>query len=64
MLPDLKTVKIGMPAQRALEAAGIKTLIQICEYSKQDLLALHGVGPKAVHLLNEILIREGLSLKG
>lgn len=23
MLPDLKTIKIGEPAQRALEAAGI-----------------------------------------
>jgi len=63
MLPELKTIKIGEPAQRALEAAGIDTFIQLCDHSKKEILALHGVGPKAVRILNEMLVKEGLSFK-
>ena len=61
MLPELKTIKIGAPAQRALEAAGIDTFIRLCERSEKDILALHGIGPKAVRILKEMLEKEGLS---
>ncbi|MFC4002043.1 hypothetical protein ACFS2C_13220 [Prauserella oleivorans] len=44
---------IGAPATRALRQAGITTLAQIAQRSDADLLALHGVGPKAVRLLRE-----------
>jgi hypothetical protein len=63
MLPELKTIKIGEPAQRALEIVGINTLTQLCDYSQKEILALHGVGPKAVRILKEILVKEGLSFK-
>lgn len=63
MLPELKTIRIGEPAQRALEAMGIDTFIQLCDYSQKELLALHGVGPKAVRILYEMLVKEGLSFK-
>ncbi|MGC5614882.1 hypothetical protein [Georgenia sp. Z1491] len=44
---------IGRPATRALAAAGITTLAQIAETTDDDLLDLHGVGPRAVTLLRE-----------
>lgn len=63
MLPELKTIKIAAPAHRALKAAGIDTFVQLCDYSEEELLELHGVGPKAVHILKELLAKEGLSFK-
>lgn len=51
---------IGSPATRALAAAGITRSSQLADYSEQDLLALHGVGPKAIRLLREagVTLRE------
>ncbi|WP_274910617.1 helix-hairpin-helix domain-containing protein [Streptomyces sp. WZ-12] len=46
---------IGGPATRALASAGISTLAQIAELTDAELLALHGVGPKAVRILREAL---------
>jgi predicted flap endonuclease-1-like 5' DNA nuclease len=51
---------IGRPATRALEAQGITTLEQVAGTSRRDLLALHGVGPKAVRILDEALAAAGL----
>jgi hypothetical protein len=44
---------IGAPATRALASAGITTLAQVAALSEAELLAMHGVGPKAVRLLKE-----------
>lgn len=44
---------IGRPATRALAGAGITTLAQVAELSEAELLAVHGVGPKAVRILRE-----------
>jgi len=38
-----------------LHGAGITTLAQAAERADAELLALHGVGPKAVRLLRETL---------
>ncbi|MFK0292469.1 helix-hairpin-helix domain-containing protein [Streptomyces sp. NPDC090442] len=46
---------VGVPATRALASAGITTLAQIAELTDAELLALHGVGPKAVRILREAL---------
>lgn len=46
---------IGKPATRALLGAGIVTLDDVAARSDEDLLALHGVGPRAVRLLREAL---------
>ncbi|MFC6883673.1 MULTISPECIES: hypothetical protein [Actinomadura] len=46
---------IGSPATRALTGAGITTLAQVAELTDAELLAMHGVGPKAVRLLREAL---------
>ncbi|MEV0322951.1 helix-hairpin-helix domain-containing protein [Streptomyces sp. NPDC050658] len=53
---------IGKPATRALHGAGITTLDQVARRTRRELLALHGVGPKAVRLLAEALERQGKSL--
>jgi DNA-directed RNA polymerase alpha subunit len=51
---------IGAPATRALAAAGYTTLSQLTGVRERELLALHGVGPKAVRLLREALAERGL----
>ena len=44
---------IGGPASRALLGAGILTLDDVAARSDEELLALHGVGPKALAILRE-----------
>ncbi|MCB7136044.1 helix-hairpin-helix domain-containing protein [Cellulosimicrobium marinum] len=46
---------IGRPATRALVAAGLTSLSDVARLTDADLLALHGVGPKAVRILREAL---------
>ena len=50
---------IGRPATSALAEIGVTTLEQVIEYSEPELLALHGMGPKAIRLLAEELARLG-----
>ncbi len=52
---------IGRPANSALLAAGITTLAQVATRRRADLLAMHGVGPKAVRILTETLADHGLT---
>lgn len=54
---------IGRPATRALTAAGITTLDQVADLSKAELLAMHGVGPKAARILGETLATTGRTFK-
>ena len=54
---------IGAPATGALAAAGITRLDQVAECREAELLALHGVGPKAIRLLREALAQRGLSFR-
>jgi hypothetical protein len=55
--------RIGGPALRALAHARIRSLHAVERWSERELLALHGVGPKAVRLLAEELARQGRSLR-
>lgn len=52
---------IGRPANSALLAAGVTTLAQVAMYRRGDLLAMHGVGPKAVGILATALADRGLT---
>ena len=54
---------IGKPATQALEEAGLTTLKQVAGKTEAELLALHGIGPKAVEALSEALAAADLSLK-
>ena len=55
--------KIGAPATRALDNAGVKGLGDLTSWSERDLLALHGMGPKALDILRDHLAAEGLAFK-
>jgi predicted Fe-Mo cluster-binding NifX family protein len=52
---------IGRPATGALLEAGITTLAQVATHRRRDLLALHGVGPRAVSILATALAEQGLA---
>lgn len=61
--PESELPKLSAPANRALEEAGYYRLDQFSEVTEEDLLRLHGVGPKAIRMLNEHLKEKGLSFK-
>jgi hypothetical protein len=52
--------RVGAPATRALTAAGHLTLESLAGMVAADLLALHGVGPRAVRIINDALAAAGL----
>jgi hypothetical protein len=52
---------LGKPAQRALAEAEYSRLEQLTHVSEQEILALHGMGPKAVRLLREALAEKDWS---
>ncbi|MGC4193161.1 MAG: hypothetical protein QM589_18595 [Thermomicrobiales bacterium] len=60
---DSLPVNIGAPARRALADIGITTLEQLPAHSARDLLALHGVGPKAIRILTALLAERGLAFR-
>lgn len=51
---------IPQPALRALAGAGYMKLEDLAGVSKASLLALHGMGPKAIRLLEAELKEKGL----
>lgn len=61
-LADSPLPRIGAPATRALERAGVTRLDQLTGWSRSRLLATHGVGPKAVSILEEALRARGAAL--
>jgi hypothetical protein len=54
---------LSAPAQRALQQKGIHELRQLSEWSAQEILQWHGVGPSAMVKIHDALTAEGLSLK-
>ena len=52
---------IGQPATRALSYADITHLEQLTKVSAEELLKLHGIGPKAIRVLKEALEGKGLA---
>ena len=51
---DDASLRLPRPAVRGLAAAGITTLGAAWTAADADLLALHGVGPKAVRMIREL----------
>lgn len=67
--PDIRPVgdlpdAIGKTAARELAGAGITTLEQVASHTERGLLAIHGVGPKAIRILREALAERGLAFEG
>jgi|GEM_PF-689015 len=66
--PDVRPVgdlpdAIGKTAARELSLNGITSLEQVAGRSQKELLAIHGVGPKAIAILAEALALKGLDYK-
>lgn len=54
---------IGKPAERALASAGITKLSDMPKHSLAELSALHGMGPKALKILQAALRKQKLALR-
>ncbi len=54
----------GRPAGSALLTAGITTLEQVATFTRSELLSMHGVGQKAVGILESALAERGLTFAG
>ncbi|MFC8683357.1 hypothetical protein ACFT30_17740 [Microbacterium ureisolvens] len=58
------TPRIGAVARRELALHGITAYDDLTVRSRAELLAIHGVGPKAVRILAEELAARGQSFVG
>jgi hypothetical protein len=45
--------RVGAPALRAFTHAGYTTVEELLAVDEKELLALHGVGPRAIRVLRE-----------
>lgn len=52
---------VSQPALRALAGAGYSSLEQLTNVREADLLALHGMGPKAIGIIRAALEEKGKS---
>lgn len=52
---------IGKPAKRALESVNILQLEQVAKIDKRQLAKMHGMGPKALDILETHLLENGLT---
>jgi predicted flap endonuclease-1-like 5' DNA nuclease len=55
--------KIGAPAIRALAEIGVTTVEQLADLTEKELLALHGVGPKAIRILRPAMAELGVTFR-
>lgn len=54
---------MGKVAIRELAANGISDLEEACQYTVEQLLGIHGVGPKAVNIIKKELDKRNKALK-
>lgn len=52
---------LASPARRALAAAGMNRLEQLATLSEDELLKLHGMGPKAIRIIQQAMAERGLT---
>lgn len=52
---------LGSPAIRALTGAGFTRLAELSTATESEILALHGMGPKAVARLRDLMAAEGVT---
>jgi hypothetical protein len=55
---------ISGPALRALHGARIRSMTDLGKWTRTDLGALHGMGPKALGILTAALAASGHRLRG
>lgn len=55
--------QLSAPARRALERRGLTSLKTLSTFSKREILALHGMGPASLPILEKALQEKGLSFR-
>jgi len=58
------TPRLGKVARRALALDGLTRYEQLTDVTPKELLKIHGVGPKAIRILEEELAAQGLDFRG
>lgn len=53
--------KLSAPAHRALANVGITRLEQFSQFTEKEIKNLHGVGPKVMKELHEVLAERGIT---
>ncbi|MDS9471945.1 DNA-binding protein [Sporosarcina pasteurii] len=53
--------KLAKPALRALAGAGISKLDELAKYREEEVMDLHGMGPKAMAVLQQAMEENGVS---
>lgn len=59
--PDTLPDEIDAPTRRALLGAGYTSLEDLSHATEEDILPLHGIGPKVVEKLRDLLAASGRS---
>jgi hypothetical protein len=54
---------MGQPALRALAARQLTSLDHLTTVTEQELLGMHGIGPKAVRILRDAMSLRGLRFR-
>ncbi len=54
---------IGRPATQALAQIGVRNVEQLANYTEEEILALHGVGPKAIRILRPVMAETDVSFR-
>ncbi|MFI5152706.1 MAG: hypothetical protein ACHQET_05185 [Chitinophagales bacterium] len=55
--------QLGAPARRALENNGIKTELDLANFSEKEVLKFHGLGPGSIPKLRKLLKDKKLSFR-
>ena len=61
--PDSWPRAMGKVAPAAFAHVGIHRLDDLTRYTDKELLAIHGVGPKAIRVAREALAERGLAFR-
>ena len=54
---------MGKVAPRSLKLHGISSPLEATRFTEKELLAIHGVGPKAIQILKDELAKHGRRLR-
>ena len=54
---------VAKPAQRALASIGVTRLVDLTGHKREELLSLHGFGPKALDILERAMASRGLTFQ-
>ena len=60
---EWRAIGLAAPARRALVDAGLTELSGLSNWTRAELTALHGMGPRALDIIDEALMSKGFSFR-